>query len=528
MTTEANESQSLYSVGRSALILTGGAGVVQVLGIVRELFLAAQIGASAQLDALLIAMVLPISLPSVLTSGATTALVPAYLEMRRADGVLEARRLAGTILVWVAIGGAGIWLSLAAFAEVVIALTGPGLSASARAESVGFLQFLAPIALVTAISAILFAVCQVEQRFFAMSTASFAGSATTLVTMLLLWEPLGLRALAVGSLIGPTVALAILFGATMRASVFPVLVLRPGGRLGPFVRHAAPLTAGAAVLQLNVVADRAVASLLGPGAVSVLRYADVLVRVPVGAIGPAWGSAIYPALMRSTLSGVADSLAVYTQRAIRYAAAIFVPVAMLTAAVAPLAVSLAYGRGAFNVDALHLTAGAVAAFAPLILILMISPILVGAHNSRRRGQVLLIGATLNVVVNFILDIVLGLSIGVIGVALSSSITSALVLAFFARRLAISEAALTLSPIARTIGLAVLASTPVTIAAALLCWSGRAPSDVLPAIAALLGIGMLGAIGYVSGATWLGMEEPRNLVRFVVGRLLRGRSTEGAK
>jgi len=328
VTSETGDSVSLHAVGRSALILTGGAAAVQVVGIVRELFLAAQIGASAQLDALLIAMVLPITLPTVLTSGAMIALVPAYLEARQVGGTREARRLAGSILVWVGIGGAVIWLALAAFAGIAIAITGPGLSDVSRREAIGFLELLAPIAFVTALSAILFAVCQAEQRFVAMSVATFAGPATTLATMLLLWDTQGLRALAVGSVIGPIVGLTMLIVALLRASLMPLPVLRPTRRLGPFARHAAPLTAGAAVLQLNVIADRAVASLLGPGAVSVLRYADVLVRVPMGAIGPAWGAAIYPALVRSTLSGMVSSLAVDSQRAIRYVAAVFVPVAM--------------------------------------------------------------------------------------------------------------------------------------------------------------------------------------------------------
>ena len=528
MTSESSDSLSLYSVWRSALILTGGAAAIQVLGIVRELFLATQIGASVHLDALLIALSLPAALPGVLTSGTATALVPAYLETRQAAGVEEARRLAGTVLIWVSIGGAGIWVVLTAFAGFAVALTGPGLSAAGRAEAVSFLQLLAPIAFVTSISPILSAVCQAEGRFVAMSAASFAGAATTLATMLLLWDSIGLYGLAIGLLAGPIVNLTILLGSMMRASLAPLPALRPGGRLGPFVRHAAPLTFGAAILQLNIVTDRAVASLFGPGAVSVLRYADVLVRVPIGAIGPALGSAIYPALVRSTLGGVTDSLALDTQRALRFATAVFVPVAMLTAAVAPLAVKLAYGRGAFSVDALYATAGAVAAFAPLLLLLMIQPVLVGAHNAVRHGRLLATGATVNVVLNFILDIVLGISLGVIGVALSSSITVAVVLGFFTWRLSISEAAFSLSPIARTLGLAMVASAPVTIVAALLCWTGLAPSGVIPGIAALLGIGVLGAIGYLFTATWLGMEEPRILVRLAVGRLFRGRPTGDAE
>ena len=74
MSAESRGSLSLYSVGRSATIITGGAVATQVLGIVRELFLATQIGATAHLDAFLIALALPIALSGVLTSGVAVAL----------------------------------------------------------------------------------------------------------------------------------------------------------------------------------------------------------------------------------------------------------------------------------------------------------------------------------------------------------------------------------------------------------------------------------------------------------------------
>jgi len=514
VTSEPNQALSLQSVGRSALIMTGGAAAVQVLAIIRELFLAAQVGASAELDALLIALVLPTALPGVLTSGAITALVPAYLEARQAGGVREARRLAGTIVFWVAVAGAAIWLALTVFAGLAVAVTGPGLSAIGRTEAISFLQLMAPIVLLTAVSAILFAVCQAEQRFFLMSVAGFAGQASALATMLLLWGALGLRAFAIGALVGQIVVQAALLGSLARWSLLPIPVIGSGGRLGPFVRHAAPLTFGAAILQLNLVVDRAVASLLGPGAVSVLRYADVLVRAPIGAIAPAWGSAIYPALVRSTLTGAVDSLGLDTQRALRYASAVFVPVAMLTAAVAPLAVMVAYGRGAFRPDAIELTSQAVAAFAPFVLMLMISPILTGGHNARRRGNVLLIGATTNVILNFVLDIVLGISFGVIGVALASSISSGLVLVYFTRKMTITEPAFAVSAVTRTMGLAVLASAPVTLVVGLACWSGLLSANVLTAIGSLIASAVVGAFGYLLVSRRLGMAEPRQVASLI--------------
>ncbi len=237
MTSGTGGALSLYSVGRSALILTGGAVAVQVLGIIRELFLATQIGATAQLDAFLIALVLPLALPSVLTSGAVTALVPAYLEARHASGPIEARRLAGTILVWVGLAGAAIWIGLVVLADPVVSVTGPGLSAQGHAEAVAFLQLIAPIAFVTAVSAILFAVCQAEQRFVVIALAGLTGQATTLAILLLFWDRVGLQSLAIGTLIGPIAVAAIILVAMVRDRDPPLS--RCSGRLAVWARSSA-------------------------------------------------------------------------------------------------------------------------------------------------------------------------------------------------------------------------------------------------------------------------------------------------
>ncbi len=62
-----------------------------------------------------------------------------------------------------------------------------------------------------------------------------------------------------------------------------------------------PLTISASVLNFNLLTDRAVATLIAPGAVSALRYAEGVIRIPLAAIGPAWFAAIYPALVRASL-----------------------------------------------------------------------------------------------------------------------------------------------------------------------------------------------------------------------------------
>jgi putative peptidoglycan lipid II flippase len=495
--------------------------VVQVLGLVRELFVASQVGLSGQLDALLIALVLPTTLAGLLTAGIQTALVPAYLSARRTTGLDDARRLAGMVLVWVALIGLAMSVILVIFAGVFIAVAGPGLSAADRASAIGYLRVLAPVAFIASISSIMYAVCQAESRFRALALSTILGSAVTLATMLVLWSSLKLESLAIGNVLGPTVALAVLISAAIRGAIAPRLVLHARGMdVRGLLRHAAPLTLGSAILQVNVIADRAIASLIAPGAVSALRYAEVLIRTPISAISPAWSSAIYPALVHMAQGPDRGSLADITDRMLRYALATFIPITFLTIAVAPLAVSVAYDRGAFTAADLAVTTSVAVAFAPLIVVLMTSPVIRLALNARRLGQALLVGATLNVILNTILDVVFGVWLGVAGVALSSSLTAGIVAVYFARRFARSDPDFKLRPIARSVWLASVAAAPGAVIVGALAWSGTYPSGTLPGILALAVFGTLGLLSYLALATWFGLDEPRTVARVVRGRLRR--------
>ena len=518
---------SLRAVGRSAAILTGGTVAVQAIGILRELYIAAQVGLSRDLDALLIAMVLPLTLAGVLTSGIVTAMVPAYVETRETSGRGEARRFAGAVLAWIGLAGLALTAILVVFASPLISIAGPGLDQASHDLAVQYLYVLAPVAVVSAITGILYALCQAEDLFAAIAIGAFVGTAATFVIMIVLWGSLNLMGLAIGTLVGQVIGVLILIVAAARAAAAPRLTLRAAGLpFGSFLRHAAPLTLSSAILQINVVFDRAIASLLAPGGVSALRYAEVLVRTPISAISPAWGSAMYPTLVRAARDHD-DSLASTTSRSLRFAIAAFVPIAALTAAVAPVAVSVAYGRGAFGPKDVAETSRVVAAFAPLIVILMTSPVLAGAHNARRAGSVLLAGGITNVIFNVILDVVFGVWIGVAGIALSSAVASTIVVTFFAWRLSRDDQAFRLRPIGRVLGLSLVASALPAAIIAGIAWSGLVPAGLLAELVALAAFGVLGLAGFVLIAGLIGLEEPVVLTRAVMGVLNRRRAPRPA-
>ena len=222
MGSPATNGFSLASVGRSALILTVATAATQLIGFAREVYVAAQVGVSADLDALIIGVALPTMLSGVFAAGATTALVPSYLEARKTGGSYHARRVAGSILALSIAGGFAITALLYVAAAPIVALTGPGLDTAGRDSAAFYLRLVAPGALFAGVASVLFAVLQAERRFRAIGISSVAGPLVTLVFMLLTWDDLGLQSLAVGTLIGQAAIPALMLAAMLRYGITPV------------------------------------------------------------------------------------------------------------------------------------------------------------------------------------------------------------------------------------------------------------------------------------------------------------------
>ena len=206
---------SLGAVGRSALILTGGAVVVQVIGFIRQLFLAAEVGLTSELDALLIGMAMPLATTGILVAGVSVALVPAYAAAKDERGRLQARRMVGTVLVWTGIASLVVSILLWVFADAIVAITGPGLAEAGTADdAVRYLRMLTPLTILGAISSIFFALCQAESLFPAMAISAISGPLIALAFMVYFWSSLALDGLVIGTLAGAVVSLSVVVGAT--------------------------------------------------------------------------------------------------------------------------------------------------------------------------------------------------------------------------------------------------------------------------------------------------------------------------
>ncbi len=323
------------------------------------------------------------------------------------------------------------------------------------------------------------------------------------------------------------VIVAVLLLMAVRFGIMPPVTFRADRTESmQFIRHALPLTISSSILNFNLLTDRAVGTLITPGAVSALRYAEGVIRIPMSAIVPAWTAAIYPALVRSSLLAETSSLAQASAAALRYVIPVFVPLSVATAAMSPIIVEVAYVRGAFDDRAAILTTAALVGFAPLLVLTMVQAVLTGAHNARQRGLFLMAMGFLDAILNVLFNVGLGFTIGVAGIAFSTSLTMGAIQAVKAWRLGTIESSFPLGELLVISGRSLLASAIVAAPIALIAWN--LPHGIgLTAGLGLLGVfSAVGMVGYVAVGRLIGLAEPWVVARAMLA--LAGRVRPGQR
>jgi putative peptidoglycan lipid II flippase len=453
-----------------------------------------------------------------LSYGTATALVPIYLETAATHGQHQARRLAGAVLSWVVLIGAVLAAATLLASQAVIAVSGPGLDDTTRADARAYLSLLVPMGLFAAVSGLLTAICQAEDRFRLITVGLVLSPGVTIAVVLTAWPTLGIGSVAVGLTLGAMAACLWLIGAAIRGGFAPIPNVRATAALASFWRHAGPLSLSSMIGQANRLTDRAVASLTGTGAVSSLRFGQYLMEAPIAAIANAWSMAIYPTLARATRDDRPEAFGEGTTRALTYIVAAFTPLAIGVAALAPIAVDVVYRRGAFGADDARATSVVVAALAPMVLVLMSRTVVISAHNARARGRLLLMNGTMNVISNAVLNVVLGLTLGVVGVALSTSITMSTLLLFLIGRLKRHDPGFDPSVIGATLLRCSVAALIPAVPIAWYAWTAQLHGDTANSLLTLVGLGMAGAVAYLLIAIRLDVEEVRALHSSAIGRL----------
>lgn len=405
----------------------------RLIGFVRDIMIAAFLGAGPAAEAFLVAFALPNMFRRFFAEGAfNTAFVPMF--SKKVESGEDAQTFAQNAFA----GLATVLIALSVVAHVampaLVFAMASGFAEDNRFDlAVTYGRICFPYILLISLAALLSGVLNATGRFVAAAAAPvFLNIA--LVSALILGDRLGWPA-------GLTLAWTVPIGGILQLGLVWIAASRAGftlyprlPRLTPEMRRLArimgPAMLAGGVVQVNLLVGRQVASFFD-GAIAWLSYADRLYQLPLGVVGIAIGVVLLPDLSRRLRAGDDAGGQDALSRAAEFALVLTVPctVAFLTVPV-PLIATL-FQRGAFDADDTAATALILAIYGlglpAFVLQKVWQPLYFAREDTRTPFHYALVSLVVNAAVAVGLAPVIGFPAAALGTTLAAWVMAGLLI-----------------------------------------------------------------------------------------------------
>ena len=499
--------------GRVGMIVSA-AGIVaigfllsRVLGVARSVAIANAFGTDPELSAYWVAFRLP-DLVFQLLAGATlsSAFIPTYSRVRVARGSRAAWHLASSVLNLVSLAtflAAGI-AYIAAPRIVPWLAPGLGHATGREAELMTLAVHLTRLMLLSplffGISGMLTGILNARQHFLAPALAPLIYNLSIILAAVFLAKPFGVAGLAWGVVIGSAGHLLVQLPA-LRAVGFrwqPSLdVFAEGVR--DVMALMGPRVIGLAASQVNFLAVIFFASYVSDEAISAMNYAFLMMMLPVGVIGMAISTAVFPTLAQHAAARETQLLRDALTHALRTILLLAIPASAALILLAGPSVRVLLERGAFDARSSDLVVSALVVYGVGIFAHSGVEILSRGFYAMSDTRTPVAAAVVAMVLNVALAAALVTPFGLRGLAAAATITAILEFGLLILALRGRIGGLNRPALVRTLQSTMLATAVMSVVIVAsrfaLGYLGLTASSTLNALGVLVVAGGLGTLAF---------------------------------
>lgn len=405
--------------------------ISKVVGLVRQLAIAAAFGVGAAATAYSYAYIIPGFLLILLggVNGPLHSAVVSVLARRRQE---EAAPLVEAVTTLV--GGLLLLVTFAQLflADEIVDLVGHGLDTITRGIAIQQIQIMAPMAVLSGLIGIGFGTLNAANQYWLLSISPLLSSITVIVGIGVLvlqygkdiikpeYAFIGGMVLAWGTLIGAILQWLVQLVVQWRLGL-GTLRLRfdfKSPSVQEVIRIMTPATVSSGMMPINVATDLYFASPI-PGAAAGFNYANLLVQTPLGIISNIILLPLLPIFAKLAEPENWPDLKLRIRQGLLLTAFTMLPLGALLVSLSVPIVQVVYERGAFKQDATQLVSSLLVAYGIGMFVYLGRDVLVRVFYALGDGQTPFRISTINILLNAGLDWILVKPFGAPGLVLAT-------------------------------------------------------------------------------------------------------------
>ena len=341
------DSSKDSSMVRHAVFMMAGTLFSRILGLAREVLIAAFFGATKYMDAFNVAYTLSNLARQLLAEGAlSAAFVPVFsqsLEKSREKALALARGTM-TVLLFVTCIFVGLGIF---FAPGLVKIMAPGFDVESHSLAVGLTRYMFPFLIFISLEALTMGELNSLGSFFVPALSPAFSNLVFIITAPFFAKSFGVYGLSLSVLCGGLAHFLTqwLYSFRMGAVLYPTKPNLKDPDLKRIMKLFLPYAAGLSLNQVNPVISRMLGSFLQEGSISVLNYSNRILQLPLGLFVIAISQAVLPQLSRAKND---DEFVDTLRQAVRFALFVVLPASVGVMAISNEFVHLVFVRGQFG------------------------------------------------------------------------------------------------------------------------------------------------------------------------------------
>lgn len=407
-----------------AAIVIGLTIISKILGFGREVALSYFFGASNVSDAFIIAFTIPTFVFSIIGTGLAASYIPMYINISSSKGVNTANQYTNNLINIISVISLLLIFITMIFTGPIIKLFASGFDESTFNLAVTFTRISVLGILFLGVGYILRSNLQIYGNFIAPSLIGLPFNLSIIVSIVLSFYINVITILPVGITVGFFLQLIILIPFLRKISFTWNWKLNVSD---PYIKQmiflSLPVIIGVSANEINFLIDRTLASRIAIGGISSLNYAFTVVAFIQGVFSMTLVNLIYPSISKMAVEKNYASLKDTVLKAINKICIIIIPSTVGMIIFSRPIVSLLFGRGAFDYQAVMMTSNALMFYSIGVIGIGVREVLFRVFFALKDTKTPMVNAAIAMLLNIALNLILSQYMGVSGLALATSLSA---------------------------------------------------------------------------------------------------------